>query len=296
MRHWRGELTLGQAFWINLVLVRAVLFYADGLFRPPAISYVGDHLFAAVAFTAFSTFVVFPWQVVGVIRACDRLSGEPGAAANVLGAQIGVVVGLLATLVSGYAIFQPLTVERPDEPLYITWQRERAEKYVVAVDASGRWLAISGEFELGLTRALRKVIAAAPDAEALVLTSGGGFVNQGRAVATVIAEYGLETYVAGDCLSACTIAFAAGRKRWLTPGARLGFHRYFYAHRTAHPAIDYEEEYRRDHAFFRAQGVSETFLDKMFSADHAAIWYPETDELEAEGVVHGVRKTPFTSR
>ncbi|MEQ8665334.1 MAG: hypothetical protein RIC16_06390 [Rhodospirillales bacterium] len=296
MRHWRGELSLGQAFWINLALIRAALFYADGLFRPPFISYVGDHLVAAITFSVISTFVIFPWQVVGVIRACDRLAGEPGAGASVIGAQIGIVLGLLTTLISVYAIFQPLTAERPDEPLYITWQRDRADKYEVSVDETGRWLAISGEFELGLTRTLREAIAAAPQARGLVLSSGGGFVNQGRAVARVVEEYGLETFVAGDCLSACTIAFAAGKKRWLTPDARLGFHRYFYAGRTAHPAIDYEEEYRRDHAFFREHGVSEAFLERMFSADHVTIWYPDTAELLAAGVIHGVTEVPFTPR
>lgn len=296
VRHWRGELSLGQAFWINLVAVRAGLTMADDLFKPPFIDHVGDHLGVALAFSIFSTFIVFPWQVVGVLRAGDRLAGQPGAAANVICSQIGIVLAALATLVSPYAIFQPLVAEPPGEPKYLEWERERAGKYVIAVDETGRELAISGELEIGLTRAVRETLAANPGISVVVLDSGGGFVNQGRALARVIGEYGLDTFVGGECTSACTIAFAAGENRWIGEAARIGFHRYRYAGAMAHPTVDSDAEQARDRAFFLSRGVAAEFLDRAFEADYSVVWYPSAAELQAAELVHGVAARPFTPR
>jgi hypothetical protein len=60
-------------------------------------------------------------------------------------------------------------------------------------------------------------------ATAIVLESPGGLVAAGEYMAKMIRAAGLKTIVRGDCASACTILFYAGRSRELT--GRLGFHR-----------------------------------------------------------------------
>ncbi len=62
----------------------------------------------------------------------------------------------------------------------------------------------------------------AKGARAIVLESPGGLVAAGAYMAQMIHTAGLKTIVRGDCASACTIMFYAGRGRELS--GRLGFH------------------------------------------------------------------------
>jgi len=43
-------------------------------------------------------------------------------------------------------------------------------------------------------------------------------------MADVIIDFGLDTHVVGDCVSACVMVFLAGEVRTMRPGSRLGFH------------------------------------------------------------------------
>jgi len=294
--HWRGEHSLGRSFWLNLVVLLSAILATGNLLKPPFIEYVGYHLPLAMSYAVIATLIIFPWQIMGVLRAGDRLATKSGASANVMFSQIGIAVAGLMTVASLYSIFQPLLNGPPEEPLHKVWERERASKYEITVSDDGRALAIVGEFELGLTRAVRGMLSDNPNVTVVMLESGGGFVSQGRALASVIEDKVLDTYVDGTCSSSCTIAFAAGRDRRIGEAAKLGFHRYNYADKTIYQTVDSETEQTRDRAYFSARGFSPAFLDRIFEAGHTDIWYPTTPELIEGGVIHGIAGNPFTSR
>jgi len=287
-RHWRGELSLALSFWVNLVLVRAVLLAVDQLFQPPVTEKIATVLSLAVAYFAVSLIIVYPWQVVGVLRATDRRLGQLGSSAVIFGAQVGIVVSLLPTGISAFTTFQPLLVDEPETPAWILRERERASKYDVSVIEDGRTVRIAGEFELGLRRRLEAVLDTNPGIETVVLDSDGGYVTQGRAVAKLIEARRLDTTVHGTCKSACAIAFTGGAIRRISRAGRLGFHQYRYAARTAHPNVDIEAEHRLDRNYFESRGISPEFAGRAFDAVHASIWYPDIDTLLAAGMVHEV--------
>lgn len=85
------------------------------------------------------------------------------------------------------------------------------------------------------------------------------------------------------CLSACTLVFLAGNRRKLREGAQLGFHQY--AQASDVPLLDTAEEQEKDRQFLKARGVSDSFLRKLFQAEHDEIWFPERQELVAAGVI-----------
>ena len=287
-QHWRGELPILQAFWINLVLVRAVFLLGDLAFQPPVTPDVEDVLFLALAYYTVNLLIVYPWQIRGLLRATDRLVGEVGSAVAVHLINFSIVLSLLFTGVSLYSTFQPLAIDRPAEPHWVTSERERAERYSIQVRDGGTGIEIQGDFELGLTRDLREALAANPGVREIVLDSSGGYVNQARAVANLIEERNLATRVDNVCESACVVAFMAGSTRRLAPLARLGFHQYRYAGRTAHPLIDIEEEMRRDRAYLVKQGADPAFAERAYTAVNAAIWYPERDLLLSARVVNAI--------
>ena len=287
-KHWRGDLTIQQAFWINFVALRAAFLLGDRAFQPPITMDVRPVLGLVLGYYAVNLLVVFPWQIRGLLRATDRMVQGAGSMTLSHLVNFSIVLSLFLTGVSLYSTFQPLAVDQPAEPYWVTRERDRAGRYSISVTGNGAVLEIRGAFELGLTRDLRETVRANPEIREILLDSGGGYVSQGRAVAVLIQERGLATRVEHRCESACVIAFMAGVARRLGPLGRLGFHQYRYAGRTAHPFIDIEEEHTRDRAFLLSRGVAPDFADRAFRAIDAEFWYPDRDLLLSAGVVHAV--------
>jgi S1-C subfamily serine protease len=79
-RHWRGELTLGAAYWGNGVLLAVVIGLVTGLFAK--LVAVGTNSVALGVFLAilFWTFFIplFIWQVVGIWRSANRHTSRGG--------------------------------------------------------------------------------------------------------------------------------------------------------------------------------------------------------------------------
>lgn len=288
MRHWRGDLSLATAFWINLVALRFGLVGIDQLFSPPVTEDIEHILPFAVGYVLLSLCIVFPWQVIGVLRATDKLLHEFGSRALILFAQIGIVVALFVTAVSAFGIFHPLIAVEPEGPDWFALQAERESRYDIHVSPETHRIHITGDFEIGMTRRLRLFVADTPGATEIVLESNGGYVGQGRAVARVIEERGLATRVETYCESACVIAFIAGVHRTLAPGAKLGFHPYRFEGLAAHPTVDARTEFEVDTKRFADSGVDPAFLVRVAAVPEGEIWYPSANELIAAGVVDTV--------
>lgn len=141
----------------------------------------------------------------------------------------------------------------------------------------------------------------------LVSVSGpGGYGPAAEEIAETILEFDLDTQAFGDCMSACSRIFLAGRTRTLAKGARLGFHRpyiigdeereYFLAHRERRgwqTEFDYVEwiydigwsDTLATIQFMTDQGVSLSFVLEAFSYDSYQMWYPNLATLKQSGVL-----------
>ncbi|MBT4711679.1 MAG: hypothetical protein HOB82_09185, partial [Alphaproteobacteria bacterium] len=71
---------------------------------------------------------------------------------------------------------------------------------------------------------LQDILLSNPGITTVQLTSDGGDVLAAYPMAAVIADFGLDTHVEGDCVSACAFVFLGGLGRTMGNGARLGFH------------------------------------------------------------------------
>lgn len=91
-RHWRGEVSLPLAFWINVVAVSVALIAAD-----TALTYLWRHrLIPGVVSYLFSygRIVVYVWQMVGCWRSAATYSETHGASLGTV-AQVFLILGLL---------------------------------------------------------------------------------------------------------------------------------------------------------------------------------------------------------
>ena len=154
----------------------------------------------------------------------------------------------------------------------------------LVVSDDDRTLEFSGPIAFGVTRRVRVVLDAHPSITTVRLTSPGGRVVEARELSEVIARRGLTTVAVGNCASACTVLFMAGRERLLAPTSTLGFHRYL------SPDPEQEEAEANmaiDRRYFRARGIPAWFVERAFATPNAEMWRPSLDEMRVANVVTG---------
>ena len=220
--HWAGRHPLTLAFWVNLVALRlaAIAFEAYVLMPFAEGSLAG--LIATILYLLLAHGAFFAWQIVGLVRACDRYQVAFGTMAVVWGVHTGIVISLFFTIVSSFTTFQNSFIVRDDGLLFLVWEQERAAKYSLELSRDESRIMLDGSFELGVTKKLRALLEENPKVEALVLASSGGNTYEGRGIAKLVQAHKLDTFVFKDCFSTCTLAFAAGTQRLLGSSARLG--------------------------------------------------------------------------
>lgn len=284
-RHWRGDLPLWVSYWvISLITNLATPVIAAGIsLLMRSGTYEPLRSFAAIVTIWIIAVVVTTWQLGGLWRSARRYrvdkarDGKWGVWG--IAAQISVVVGVIAT---GFAFVRegvPQLVEvyaiafrgDPDIP-----------DYTIRVMRDGTEAEIAGGFKYGLTEDFGKVLAASPRIGVVHLDSLGGRIGEGQSLYRLIRQHGLTTYVRANCMSACTLAFAAGRERYIAQGATLGFHR------GAFPGTD---EGAQDHAqrmIFTEAGFAPAFIDTALSTPHRSMFKPSADVLLDAHVITAV--------
>jgi hypothetical protein len=291
LRHWRGDVSLAQAFWVNLVLLTALLELLRRFVLPPYIENEVIVTSAVAIYLVVTKLIIYPWQVMGVIRVSDRhIKTDIGRSwANF--AQIALVASLAFTLLTTIETYQSLQIFKQD----LILKNTPAEKPQYSLDLieGDTLIHLRGPFQIGITNTVEDLIARHPSVTGIILDSDGGQIYEGRGLARIIRENRLRTISLEMCLSSCTTAFVAGIRRTLGENARLGFHQY--KTYSIIPSVDIDNEQARDMAIFINQGVSPQFLEKIFSQPPEKMWWPEIDELVSAGVVQQVGFSLSTS-
>lgn len=287
LSHWRGHQGLAWSFWVNLVLLRAVIFaLQDVLFdikgQPvPALRGL------ILGLIVLAHLIVFVWQVVGVLRACVEHLRNFGSVVSTWGAQLGLIIALLYT---GLYVMSAWHSTRPaieDGDFHQRMLDERATRYRIETPIGSSLTLIAGTLELGIADAFRSHLENHPGIQTIALDSDGGNLYQARALARTIRENGLDTQVTGRCSSACTVAFIGGRQRLISKAGQLGFHQYRTDANYLVPFADLDSEQQSDRELYASAGVSANFLVRMFTADAQSLWFPSHRELIEARVVTG---------
>jgi hypothetical protein len=155
--------------------------------------------------------------------------------------------------------------------------------------------AVSDDIGLADEDELYRYLGENPDIRTVVLSSLGGSMSSGRAMGEMITKYGIDTEVAGRCLSACALIFIGGKNRTLAKGSLLGFHRSY----LEVPSIDDREDPKslvsdlydlgedaalEDLHVMLDRGVDIRFMLKALKHERNDMWYPTRAELFAAGV------------
>ncbi len=287
VRHWRGDLPLGQSYWLDGLVVSIaagllgrLIGSVDPQPHPQLVSW------AVVVFLLGVAPVVWVWQMVGIWRSARRHVSRGGRAFWGVAARVMVVLGLVAFVLQTAVSTLPASREF----LSIATGRDPIGGYTLRVLRDGRELEIAGPIGFGLTGDVRRELDGHPAIATVHLNSIGGRVAEARALAALIESRHLDTYTATLCASACILPYAAGRERLLGESATLGFHQYAFPGASN---ADFGAEYAKDEAFLRARGVREDFIRRAFQTSNQDLWTPSADELLA---AHFVTARPASDR
>ncbi len=141
----------------------------------------------------------------------------------------------------------------------------------------------------------------------LVLNSPGGSVIGGMKLGRAIREAGLETYVgrhsgdtakefrAGECYSACTLAFLGGEYRYIPEASIYGVHRFYFTTKSDQDTDAAQILSASIVQYIRDMDVDPELFSEMTTAGEKQIITIPHDELARLNVINnGVKKTYWT--
>lgn len=288
VKNWRGELPLWKSYWIagfagSLVLGVLAAIVVAVISEISGADYDPLAIFATLVATWVLQLLFSIWQSVGVWRSAgryiaDRLAVGKRAVWGRL-ARAGVLLGVAMILFAfarqgGPQLAATYAIAFRGDP--------SIPPFTIRVMRSNTEAEITGGFKYGLTDAFERVFETYPSIMTVHLDSIGGRIGEAEKLNKAIRLHRLATYVASRCFSACTLAFIAGRERWLRDGAMLGFHG------PELPGLtDFErkQSIRRQRADYLASGVDPTFIDRALAVPSDQLWRPSAAELIAANVV-----------
>ena len=289
MAHWLGKLPLGITLWINLVTLLIVISYAE-LFLLSKLATDPAQLIYLTLFSLFLTrLIIFPWQLIGLLRAIEFDYLEHKNLLKTRALQGFALLTILFTLVycleviqgTLYYLKQVESYSRPGEKV----------AYQLTVSKDQQQLIIRGDLDIGVTTAVRATITTHPLIRSVVLQSRGGQIYEGRGLAKLFTEQEIDTYVYAECSSACTTAFIGGKQRYIGTQGKLGFHQYRVETSKTSQFVhfyDLRAEQQRDLALFKARGIDQVFLNRVFDQPASRIWFPDHATLRGAKVVNDV--------
>jgi len=217
------------------------------------------------------------WWGVGVWRATRRWFGGDRALL------VGILLAMGGMTALLYAFDRMANCDSQMTVLALAViAADAGPKPMVTLSADGRRLVLSGEMGFGTTKRVRGELARHPGVEGIELAGPGGSAAEGLALAALLRDRGLKTYVRSDCASACVLAFAGGRERLVGPSARLGLHR---------SGVDWRRDDGKPSATDRAmagfllvQGVTDDFVARILRTPFRELWVPTIEEVIAGGL------------
>lgn len=279
-RHWRGELSLAVSYWANGVGATIAVFGLSALAATMDWTEAPELAAATAAGVLLFAVAVTAWQLVGIWRSAERHPGRGGSETWATIAKVMVIVGLVRTTIDASVSMVP--------QLGMTWEivtgDSRYSGYTLRVLRGASVLEISGPIGFGLTNEVVGMLEAHPTIGTLHLESPGGRIEEAKKLCRLIRARGLLTYVSGECLSACTLAFLGGRERLVGPDAKLGFHAF-----DLPGGVYVQENLRRQGIdYYVEQGVERAFARRALDTPATEMWYPSFQELRDAGVITGI--------
>ena len=283
VKHWRGDYSLAFSYWIiGTVLTLIVFAMISAVGSSSRMHELGAKGAGAVilVFYCFAILLTI-WQVAGIWRSADkhRLRGGNPFWAGV--AKVMVVLGLIRAA----GDFTTQGIPLLSEGAKLAAGIDNTPPHQIRILRDGTELELAGGMPFGTTEAVKKFLDAAPAVQVIHLNSQGGRMNEAYQLYKTIKDRNLSTYTSADCVSACSLAFLAGRERYLGESGRLGFHSTSIGELGGDVVNELNDDVRQT---LQAHGVPNDFINRALSTSPNDMWYPSQQELVEAKVIDSV--------
>lgn len=283
-KHWKGQLSLALSFWINYlsvaILFRVISFFLTG--RKAYLSPIQAARFSLILLVVF--LVTYPWRIVGLWRSTNNHSKKYGASASVITVRFIVIVGVLLTIP-----IQIVAIPAYKFAFKRSFFKDPHAQYTLTLKQDDTLIHFEGSMGYGLSQDVSRIITSNPGIKGIILDTTGGRSYEGRQLAKLIGKYDLDTYSLKHCVSAGTIAFLAGNKRYLADESYLLFHLPVLEDHYLGWDFNVEEIMENDFTKFADNGIQQSFIDKLLAETKINdYWIPTKQELLDAGVIHKV--------
>lgn len=274
-QHWRGDLPLAAAVIVSAALVWGSV---QGIAFASRQVPITDYPIASSLLWLLEVIVLITgalWWGMGVQRSAIDSVDHGG---SMLVAALTGVVGLGAFVWVAAFWFQSARYVMPEVWATLIGSSPAAS---VQLDARSNQISVQGGLEFGSTRAVREALDANANVRVVRLDSRGGRVAEGLALGTLLRDRGVDTFVTGECSSACVTAFAGGTRRIVGPNPRIGLHS---AGGAGFSGETIASANRRSDEFIAARGVDTGVLEKGAAVANDQIWFPPLQLLLSSGL------------
>lgn len=200
----------------------------------------------------------------------DKLAGKPGTKHNTVS---HTVISLIITAFL-YCVFQTSVFAESKLIDDLKLEEVQQKRFSLHFDKDRQQLQVNGIIDIGILPAFENMLSKYPELTAVAFNSSGGNIYQARGLARVIISKALDTYVSENCYSACTIAYVAGKTRYMSPNGKLGFHQYNMRQKALNQRFNVEKEQARDLSFFKSRIADNRFIEKIFNSENSDLWVP----------------------
>jgi len=279
-RHWLGQLSLPVSFWFNgflgylVATIAVVLVGASSLLRTEFSPAIG--LLSLIAVWAI-TFAVLGWHFVGTWRAATIYSINRTNVFWPVATKFFLCTAIALTL----SQFAGRGFPQIQEMYGIYAGDEEVGKYAFRVLRDGRELEFSGGITYGASKEFERFMDTLGTLTTVHLNSDGGRIEEAQRIGDLIKKRSLDTYVASRCLSACTIVFLSGKRRFITQRATIGFHQ---PNAAALTDEERDEIIKKEELRLQGFGLSARFAQRANEASPNDMWVPTAQELIDEKV------------
>lgn len=280
VRHWRGQLSLPASWFLVSGILSTVL--VSLLVAGVLMVERGASSLSAIAAAWLSFFLAFLllriWALVGTWRSAGRHEARGGSAAWANIARALLVLGVVASLAQTKAYGQQAW-----EYGQLAIGRDSLGPPAELVQ-TGEKVLIRGAFTVGTAEKFEQLVDASPNLKRVDLESVGGRIWEAQRIAAIVKRRALETHVDRRCESACTFVLLAGRQRWISPDAQVGFHQPSLPGFTAEQQQAAITANAKDYV---EAGIAPSFVEQINATPPESMWYPTHEELVAGGVTDG---------
>ncbi|MDO9411006.1 MAG: hypothetical protein Q7T81_00335 [Pseudolabrys sp.] len=289
VRHWRGLLPLWVSYWVVNVIVgvasSVIVVAIVAIFRSDA-GYQPLLLFSMFFLIWTLVAGISVWQIVGLWRSANRHAGGQAAIGKgSFWARAAQVATIIMALNVTWIFFKDGVPQLTHVTRIAFMGDPDIAPYSLRTMRGGTEAEISGGFKYGLTSDFSKLLKEQPQIKVVHLHSGGGRIGEAKKLYDVLKNNGLTTYVSYECSSACALAFAGGKERFIARRASLGFHAPSFPGMTAN---DMKGSIDEQSGLFIKAGFSPVFVSRALNTPASTLWKPTIDELVSAKAVTGI--------